>query len=144
MIHIVEDIIKNVKTSLPHPPEKGTEKLELTPTQETKIEKEENENSIEPINSLNNLTNSSLTEETKTSNSTFTKAKEKLKKFFKQDSDLNLYIILITIAVIIITIIIFIILMRYIIKRRKKFTRLAEEHTKNKEGNQNSNNISIE
>ena len=143
MIHIVEDIIKNVKTSLPHPPEKETEKLELTPTQETKTEKEENKDNFEPINNLNNLTNTSLTEETKTSNSTFSKAKEKLKKFFKQDSDLNLYIILITIVVIIITIIVFIILVRYIIKRRRKFTRLVEEHTK-KEGNQNNNNISIE
>ena len=146
-IHIVEEIIKKVETSLPHIPEKQTEEIELIPTKDIKKEEEEEDENEELINEfgqINNLTNTSVTQENKTSNSTFTKAKEKLKKFFKQDSDLNLYIILITIAVIIITIIIFIILMRYIIKRRKKFTRLAEEQAKSKADNNNINNISID
>ena len=74
-------------------------------------------------------------------NSTFQKAKIKLKQFFKQDSDLNLYIILISIIVTIIAIIFFACLLRYLAKRRRKFIRLTEEQSK--KGTNNANNLSV-
>ena len=67
--------------------------------------------------------------------------KTKLKKIFKQKRDKNLYIILISIVVSIIAIIFIICLYRYLLKRRKKFIRLAEE--KNKTDDNVNNNFGV-
>ena len=67
--------------------------------------------------------------------------KTKLKKIFKQKRDKNLYIILISIVVSIIAIIFIICLYRCLLKRRKKFIRLAEE--KNKTDDNVNNNFGV-
>ena len=74
-------------------------------------------------------------------NSTFQLVKTKLKKIFKQKRDKNLYIILISIVVSIIAIIFIICLYRCLLKRRKKFIRLAEE--KNKTDDNVNNNFGV-
>ena len=144
--HLVKDTIN--QEEIIHIKKKETEKIELTNAQEINNEENEEEpdenkeieNSFE---SINNETNATLTQELIQSNSTLYKVKEKLKKFFKQDNDLNLYIILLSIVITIAIIIFFVIFMRYIIKKRRKFTRLAEEQSKNKSNNQ-TNNISMD
>jgi len=67
-----------------------------------------------------------------------TNLKDKLKKFFKQDDDLDLYIILGSIILTILIIIIFAIIIIFILKKRKKrFSNLYEE----KSNNNNNNSI---
>ncbi len=68
------------------------------------------------------------------------KFKEKLKKIFNQDNDLNLYIILFSIIVSIIIILIIILIICFS-KRQRKFIMLYEEKSKNK--GKNNNNISV-
>ena len=145
--HLVKDTTKHEET-LPQPPKKETEKIELTNTQslnneENEEETDENKETENNLESINNETNATNTNELIQTNSTFYRAKEKLKKLFKQESDLNLYIILLSIVITITIIIFFVVFMRYIIKRRRKFTRLAEEQSKNKSNNQN-NNLSMD
>ena len=143
--HIVKGTIKQEETFPPNKQKEETEKIELkiTETINNEEETEVNEETQIDLESINNLTNASITQELMPSNSSFVKVKEKLKKFFKQESDLNLYIILATMIVTIIAIIFFLLLIRHIVKRRKKFTRLAEEQSKNKSENQN-NNLSMD
>jgi len=145
--HLVKDTTKQEET-LPQPPKKETEKIELTNTQalnkeENGEETDENKETENNLESINNETNTTITNELIQTNSTFYRAKEKLKKLFKQESDLNLYIILLSIVITITIIIFFVIFIRHIIKRRRKFTRLAEEQSKNKSNNQN-NNLSMD
>ena len=73
-------------------------------------------------------------------NTTFYNVKMKLRKFFRQDDDLNLYLILGSIIITTLIIIITIILVIVILKRKKKhFMKLVEELRKNK----NNNNLSV-
>ena len=130
----VEENPKEQSTLIPSQKVEDTKEIEETESE--KIEKVD-ENDIYPLNNTNNLNNIHLSNNT---NSNFEKIKTKLKKFFKQDTDLNLYIILSSIVGTIIIIIIFIILFVILSRRRKRFIRLTEEQSKNKG---NNNNISI-
>ena len=117
-----------------------TENLENIKIDENKIEKKndsENKNKLIPLNNSTELNEVHKSNKTK---SNFEKIKTSLKKLFKQDTDLNLYIILISIIATIILIVLFIILFIYISKRRKrKFIRLTEDQSKNKNDNNNYN-----
>ena len=138
-----------------------TQKEEISTTQ--KIDKESLTQKNEPEQNLE-IENSVLVEESKeihnntnilnnnktgiiqeqkaiNFNSTFQLVKTKLKKIFKQKRDKNLYIILISIVVSIIAIIFIICLYRCLLKRRKKFIRLAEE--KNKTDDNVNNNFGV-
>jgi len=132
----IEPTINNEKIKDTPIPIKETEKIENQETQEVKEENKETQNNLEPIV---NLTDIVQTQEIIHTNSTL---KMKLKKFFKQEKDLNLYIILITIVATIIAIIFFVILFIYLGKRKRKFMKLSEENTQNK-SDKYDNNINI-
>ena len=74
-----------------------------------------------------NLTDEIESQKMSSKNSTL---KEQLKKFFNQKEDLNFYLILIGIVFSIFAIIFSICLIRFCIRKKKKFTRLSEENTK--------------
>ena len=138
----IEETNKNELIPNTQIPKKETEKVEevktesITNKEEKTEEKEETENNLEP---LDNLTDIIQAQEMLQSNSTFQKAKTKLKKFFKQEKDLNLYIILISIAFCIVAIIFFVFLFRRLAKKKRKFIRLNEEQSKDRENNVNNN-----
>ena len=138
----IEETNKNELIPNTQIPKKETEKVEevktesITNKEEKTEEKEETENNLEP---LDNLTDIIQAQEMLQSNSTFQKAKTKLKKFFKQEKDLNLYIILISIAFCIVAIIFFVFVFRRLAKKKRKFIRLNEEQSKDRENNVNNN-----
>ena len=132
----IEENPKEPTTPTPTQRVEDTKKIEETDSE--KIEKVD-ENELSPLNNTNNLNEIYLSNNT---SSNFEKLKTKLKKIFKQETDLNLYIILISIVGSIIIVIVFIILFVCISKRRKKFIRLTEEQSKNKSNN-NNNNLSV-
>ena len=138
----IEETNKNELIPNTQIPKKETEKVEevktesITNKEEKTEEKEETENNLEP---LDNLTNIIQAQEMMQSNSTFQRAKTKLKKFFKQEKDLNLYIILISIVFCIVAIIFFVFLFRCLAKKKRKFIRLNEEQSKDRENNVNNN-----
>ena len=138
----IEETNKNEQIPNTKIPKKETEKVEevktesITNKEEKTGEKEETENNLEP---LDNLTNIIQAQEMMQSNSTFQRAKTKLKKFFKQEKDLNLYIILISIVFCIVAIIFFVFLFRCLAKKKRKFIRLNEEQSKDRENNINNN-----
>lgn len=98
-------------------------------------------------NEKNNINNSLIIDvhKSKQANATTSgKFKTKLKKIFKQDGDIKIYIILLLIIVSII-IIFFVILIICVSQRRKKFIVLNEEKSKNKINiNDNLNIISVD
>ena len=74
--------------------------------------------------------------------STFQFVKTKLEKIFKQKRQRNLFIISISIIVSIIAIIFIICLYRFL-KKKRKFVKLAEEQSKNKEYDNVNNNFGV-
>ena len=138
----IEKTTKNEEIINNQIPKKETERIEVVNTEsatnkeEKTKEKEETENNLEPITNLTDIINN---QELLQSNSTFQRAKTKLKKFFKQEKDLNLYIILISIVFSIVAIIFFVFLCRYLAKKKRKFIRLNEEQSKDRENNVNNN-----
>ena len=127
----IEDNINNIKNE-----------TNIKPTQNMKSnESNVNEINNKPIKNEKNIesneddeTNLKETKKSndlnaiKATNGTFTNLKVKLKKFFKQDKDRDLYVILGSIIISIIFIIIIIILLIVIYKkRRKRFSKLIEE-----------------
>ena len=73
--------------------------------------------------------------------STMDSIKEKLKKFFRQENDFSLYIILISIIITIFIIFFLIILFIYKVKKRNKFTKVKEEQPKKNVYNGLNNSI---
>ena len=108
---------------------KETEKIEIHKTESEDKQKEidENKNIRNNNNTLINLTDEMESKKISNTNSTL---KEQLKNFFNQKKDLNFYLILIGIVFSIFAIIFLICLIRYCIRKKKKFTRLSEENTK--------------
>ena len=128
--------INNEKIINTQIPSKETQKIENHNTQEIKEENKETQNNLEP---MINLTDIAQIQELTHTNSTL---KMKLKKFFKQEKDLNLYIILISIIASIVAIIFFVILFIYLGRRKKKFMKLSEENTQNR-SDKYDNNIHV-
>ena len=144
---IIPTIYKNEVTtkineiSTTQMPKKETERIEVI-NAETTIKKEENTDKIKEteiqIEQKNNLTEIIQNQEISSKNSTL---KSKLKKFFKKDSDLNLFIVLISIFASIFFIIVFVCLCIYLSKKKKKFIRLSEEQKKR--SSKIDNNLSV-
>ena len=141
----IEETFKNEVIPIPQTKNVKTEKVDIVDTFSTKNEEEtyENEETEKNIVQLNNLTNITQTQELIQQNSTFAKVKMKLKKFFKQESDVNLYIILVSIISTIILIIFFAVLIKYLVKKKRKFMKLSEEPSKEKNVNDKNNSLSV-
>ena len=114
--------------------EKQVRKLENNQTEINKEIQGYKKEINEEYNTTNNQTNNVNINSEKIylknnkTNTTLFNIKMKLRKFFKQDDDLNLYIILGSIVLTILIIIITVILIIYILKKRKKqFMKLIEE-----------------
>ena len=102
---------------------KANTEYNQTTTEINKTNTEYNQTEINKTKDLNDM---------KATNGTLVNLKVKLKKFFKQDKDSDLFIILGSIIIsiiLLITIIILLILLYF--KKRKKFTKLVEENQKN-------------
>ena len=103
--------------------------------------REINKDSYDNKNQTNNFDNNNETSylNNNGTNGTLANVKNTLRLFFKQDDDLNLYIILggitLTFLIILVTTILVIVILK---KRKKQFIKLTEEMAKNKQ-----NNISV-
>ena len=141
--NIIQEIYKQEEILITSPFKNKTDIIQIKETEE-KNEREETDENSDIHNSyeiINDLTNVTL-EQNLSNATTFLKVKETLKKIFKQENDLNLYLILLSIIIAIIAVIFFVILFTYLAKRRRNFIRLNEENTKN-ESNQQDNNINV-
>ena len=125
-------------------PKKETQKIEIiNPETTTKIKEEKEtdkveETKIDLVQNKTNVTALVQNQDLSPKNSTL---KSKLKKFFKQETDLNLYIILVSIIISIFFVIFFVLLFIYLSKKKRKFIRLTEE--KNQKPDNMNNNLSV-
>ena len=125
-------------------PKKETQKIEIiNPETTTKIKEEKEtdkveETKIDLVQNKTNVTALVQNQDLSPKNSTL---KSKLKKFFKQETDLNLYIILVSIIISIFFVIFFVLLFIYLSKKKRKFIRLTEE--KNQKLDNMNNNLSV-
>ena len=107
----MQSTINNEKITNAQIPNKETEKIEIPDTQEVKEENKETQNNLEPT-----------------------------VNFFKQEKDLNLYIILIIASIV--AIIFFVILFIYLGRRKRRFMKLSEGNTQNK-SDKYDNNLNV-